>query len=94
VSSDHERTDDVAICNDDVINEDTPFNPEYDAGERAGRHVTRQLSADAFADRLERFLGIGADEWFELKPGDGSREIRHDGDDLCTRNYLEKCLDN
>jgi hypothetical protein len=94
VSSDHERTDDVAILHGDVIYEDTPLNSEDDAGERARWHVTGKLSTDTFTNRLESFLRIGADEWFKFKPGDGLREIRHNGDELCTRNHLEKCLDH
>jgi hypothetical protein len=94
VPSDHEGTNDVAILDDNVIDEDTPFNPEHDTRERPWWYVTGELSADAFTDRLERLLRIGTHQWLEFKPGDGLREIRHDGDDLCTGNHLEKCLDH
>jgi hypothetical protein len=92
--SDHESSNDVTILDDDVIDEDTPFNAEHDAGERPRWHVAGELTADTFTYRLERFLRVGTDQWLEFKPGDGLREIRHDGDDLCTGNNLKKCLDD
>ena len=94
VSRNDQGTDDVAVLDDDGVDEHAPLDAEHDARERAEGNLAGELQAHAFADAVEGALGVGADEWFEFEAGDRLREIRHYGDDLCTRHDLEERLDD
>src|SRR5665213_93256 len=94
VARDDQGTDDVAILDDDRIDEHTPFDAKDDTGERSKGNLARQLQSNSFADAVERTLGVGANEWFEFEARNRLREIRHHRDDLCTGNNLEESFDN
>jgi hypothetical protein len=94
MARDDQGANDVAVLDDDGIDEDTPFNSEHHARERSKRNLTSQLKTNAITDAVERTLGVRPDEWFELEARYGLLEIRHHRDDLCTGNDLEEGFDD
>src|SRR5665213_467684 len=94
MARDDQGANDVAILDDDGIDEDTPFNPEHHARERSEGNLAGQLQSNAIPDAVERALGVRGDEWFELEARYGLLEIRHPRDDLCTGNDLEEGFDD